>query len=311
MSYGYLYCFSNESMPGILKVGMTKRTPEIRLNESNSSDTWKPPTHYKIELAKKVLNPKQKEITLHTLLSRYTERINDKREFFRISIEEVKTFFDLIDGDLWHKSIVTQLQETKTNLKSSHTNEIEVLKKGQYEEEQEQEGQYEEEQEQEGQYETHMTISNSNMNKYFMNGQLIRHTIISINNTWISIYDSSKNGIIYNRIFYKSLLEFTEAHYSQELFQIKHKEMRALIKQFGTIDPMSEKHRELQRQSRKLCVCVNLQNLKKQKISKKKKNTILQMLEPDEISYYEDFMNGNGWNECEYEVNGKWISCNI
>ena len=62
MTDGYIYCFSNQSMPGILKIGMTERTPEIRLNEANRSDTWRPPTLYKIEFAKKVLNPKQKEL---------------------------------------------------------------------------------------------------------------------------------------------------------------------------------------------------------------------------------------------------------
>ena len=60
MNEGYIYCFSNKSMPGILKVGMTERTPDVRLNESNNSDTWRPPTPYKIEFAKKVSNPKQK-----------------------------------------------------------------------------------------------------------------------------------------------------------------------------------------------------------------------------------------------------------
>ncbi len=53
---GYIYCFSNPSMPGILKVGMTERTPEIRLFEANCPDTWRPPTPYKIVVAKKVLN---------------------------------------------------------------------------------------------------------------------------------------------------------------------------------------------------------------------------------------------------------------
>jgi len=102
MSYGYLYCFSNESMPGIVKVGMTKQTPEITLNEANSFVTWRPPTTYKLEFAKKVLNPKKKETALHSLLSLYAERINPEREFFRVSTEKVKEFFDLIDGD-WVK----------------------------------------------------------------------------------------------------------------------------------------------------------------------------------------------------------------
>jgi hypothetical protein len=194
MTYGYLYCFSNQSMPGILKIGMTERTPEIRLNEANSCDTWRPPTPYKIELAKKVLNPKQKETTLHNLLSQYTERINPKREFFRISLEEVKTFFDLIDGDLWVKCPE--------------------------EDEEDEEDEEEEEEDEDNQ----TTISNSpvvkcrDMSKCFTDGQRIRHTI-GINKTWIGIYNSSKNGIMYNGKIYEGrspLNQFAKSHYGTE-----------------------------------------------------------------------------------------------
>ena len=184
MTDGYLYCFSNESMSGILKIGMTERTPEIRLNEANSSDTWRPPTPYKIEFAKKVLNPKQKESTLHNLLSQYTERINPKREFFRVSLEEIKTFFELIDGDLWVKLI--NEEEDKEDEEETEEYKEETLE------------------------DNKVTISNSpvikcrDMNKCFTNGQRIRHTI-GINKTWIGIYDSLKNGIMYDTIFYKSL----------------------------------------------------------------------------------------------------------
>ena len=183
MTDGYLYCFSNQSMPGSLKVGITERIPEIRLNEANSSDTWRPPTPYIIEFAKKVLNPKHKETTLHNLLSQYTERINPKREFFRVSTEEVKTFFDLIDGDLWVK----------------------------YPEEEDEEDEEHED--------NQSTISNSpvvkcrDMSKCFTNGQRVRHTI-GINKIWIGIYNSSKNGIMYDTKFYKSLSGFAVMHYS-------------------------------------------------------------------------------------------------
>jgi hypothetical protein len=61
MTDGYIYCFSNPSMPAILKVGMTERTPIIRLGEANASDTWRPPTPYKIEFAKKVSDASGKE----------------------------------------------------------------------------------------------------------------------------------------------------------------------------------------------------------------------------------------------------------
>ena len=101
MTDGYIYCFSNVSMPGVVKVGMTVRTPDVRLNEANSSDTWRPPTEYKLEFAKKVKNPKDKEHILHNLLSKYTERINPKREFFRASPKDVETFFELMDGEFY------------------------------------------------------------------------------------------------------------------------------------------------------------------------------------------------------------------
>ena len=161
-------------MPGILKVGMTDRTLEIRLNEANSSDTWRPPTPYKIEVAKKVLNPKQKETTIHILLSQYTTRINPKREFFRVSTEEVKTFFDLIDGDLWIKEEEEENQSTISNSP---------------------------------------VVKCRDMSKCFTNGQHIRHTI-GINKTWIGIYDSSKNEIMYDTKFYKSLSGFALMHYN-------------------------------------------------------------------------------------------------
>ena len=182
MTDGYIYCFSNQSMPGILKVGMTERTPEIRLNEANISDTWRPPTPYKLEFAKKVLNTKQKEITLHKLLSQYTERINPKGEFFRVSTEEVKTFFDLIDGDLWVKDP-------------------------------------EEEEEEEEEEDNLSTISKCrDTRKCFTNGQRIRHTI-GINKTWIGTYDSSNNGIMYNGKMYHGrspLNQFAKSHYETE-----------------------------------------------------------------------------------------------
>ena len=58
---GYVYAFSNESMPGLFKIGMTERNPEERLAEANLSDTFKPPLPYVIEIQKKVNNCKESE----------------------------------------------------------------------------------------------------------------------------------------------------------------------------------------------------------------------------------------------------------
>jgi hypothetical protein len=185
---GYLYCFSNESMPGILKIGMTNRTPHVRLNEANSSDTWRPPTLYKIEFAKKVKDPKQKETILHKLLSQYSERINPKREFFRISQEEVRTFFELIDGELWYIKPIDENDE-------------------QYKED-------EEEDEADEDTNPLYVKGTRDMVVCFTDGQRIRH-VIGITKTLIGIYDSSRNGIICDNYFYKSISGFAQYHYKQ------------------------------------------------------------------------------------------------
>lgn len=173
-------------MPGILKVGMTERTPEARLSEANASDTWRPPTQYKIEFAKKVFNPLQKEKTLHTLLEQYTDRIHPRREFFRVSQEEVRKFFDLMDGEMWAETREKEEEEEEEESTSESGQRINVIG----------------------------VKGCRDMAKCFTNGQRIRHTI-GINKTWIGIYDSSKNGIVYGgKIF--TLNKFAVSHFESE-----------------------------------------------------------------------------------------------
>lgn len=178
---GYIYCFFNPSMPDILKIGMTERTPKERLNEANKSDTWKPPTPYEIIIAKKVNNPHKKEKTLHQLLEQYTERINSKREFFRISIEEIKKFFDLIDGEEWNPN--------DSELDSENNNDSDL--------------------------DTENTTYCRDMKKCFSNNQPIRHKI-GINKIWEGKYDKENNKIVSNGISYKSLSGFAMAHHLKE-----------------------------------------------------------------------------------------------
>lgn len=185
MTDGYIYCFSNPSMPGILKVGMTERTPEARLSEANASDTWRPPTPYKIEFAKKVSNPSQKENTLHTLLEQYTDRIHPRREFFKVSQEEVLKFFDLMDGEMWAETREEEDEEEEDTSSESAPRVKAAGAKG-----------------------------CRDMAKCFTNGQRIRHTI-GINKSWIGTYDSSKNGIVYDG---KTLTinKFAVSHFESE-----------------------------------------------------------------------------------------------
>ena len=61
------------------------------------------PLPFELEFAKFVKEPLRKEQILHKLLEKYEERINPKREFFRVDKSHVKLFFDLIDGEYLHK----------------------------------------------------------------------------------------------------------------------------------------------------------------------------------------------------------------
>lgn len=84
---------SNESMPGIFKVGMTTRTPEDRLAEANTTDTWRPPTEYKIAHSVKVSDVFETEMLIHEQLDKY--RINPRREFFNAPISIIKELFTI------------------------------------------------------------------------------------------------------------------------------------------------------------------------------------------------------------------------
>lgn len=95
---GYIYCFSNESMEGIYKIGFTTRTPLMRLKEANRGDTWSLSGKFHIEFAKEVDDCREKERKIHKHLSLVGERVSDNREFFKISLEVVRSVFDLMDG---------------------------------------------------------------------------------------------------------------------------------------------------------------------------------------------------------------------
>jgi hypothetical protein len=104
---GYVYCFSNDKMEGIYKIGLTTRTPLMRLREANMGDTWSLTSKFNIEFAKEVCDCHEKERQIHKHLSLIGERVCENREFFKISLDVIKSVFDLIDGigDIWMKNL--------------------------------------------------------------------------------------------------------------------------------------------------------------------------------------------------------------
>ena len=91
---GYVYCMTNEHMPGFVKVGYTDRTPEDRLAEANG-DTWSIPC-WKCETSVRVKSPREAEKAIHLLLGNEGGRASPRREFFTCSVEYVKMVFAIL-----------------------------------------------------------------------------------------------------------------------------------------------------------------------------------------------------------------------
>ena len=93
---GYLYCFSNPSIPGLLKVGATLSSPTAKAKELFTTAV---PTPFKIEFAKKVTNAKQKEKDLRVLLKKYI-KVCEGRDYYATKPEVIREFFNIIDGEM-------------------------------------------------------------------------------------------------------------------------------------------------------------------------------------------------------------------
>ena len=95
---GYVYVLKNDSMPGILKIGMTTRTVEERIAELNGTNL---PTPFRLVLKYFSKRPQEDEAALHKRLEDY--RISDSREFFKCHESYVVTVM---------KEILTQIGQS-------------------------------------------------------------------------------------------------------------------------------------------------------------------------------------------------------
>jgi hypothetical protein len=81
---------------GLVKIGLTMRTPEERRRELASTGV---PLPFVVEFAKRVFNPAEKEKCLHSMLE--DKRINADREFFFCPVAEVRALFEMYEGPWW------------------------------------------------------------------------------------------------------------------------------------------------------------------------------------------------------------------
>lgn len=100
MSKGYVYILSNESMPGLVKIGRTSRSVDGRAHELYSTGV---PTPFKVE--EEVCTPDCAELERWVHEALESCRLSSSREFFRCKVSDAQ-------GVLWnfhHEQIVELL----------------------------------------------------------------------------------------------------------------------------------------------------------------------------------------------------------
>ena len=80
---GWLYLLTNPAMPGLVKIGMTTRSPEERALELASTGV---PMPFHVAAAWAVDDVRAAERDAHATLARY--RVSDQREWFRLTVPE-------------------------------------------------------------------------------------------------------------------------------------------------------------------------------------------------------------------------------
>ena len=89
---GWCYCLTNDSL-NCLKIGLCfGEDPMVRVNDLSNSTSI--PTPFILLFAFKFADVRKVEANLHKLASVFGERVNPKREFFRISPDKVRLLME-------------------------------------------------------------------------------------------------------------------------------------------------------------------------------------------------------------------------
>ena len=113
---GYIYCFSNESMEGVYKIGFTKRLPLMRLKDANRGNTWTLSGKFHIEFSKKVNDCRKMEKNIHDILDSFDTRVQPNREFFKLSLSTIKKIFEITEGEWYIDNDIIGDNDEDTNI---------------------------------------------------------------------------------------------------------------------------------------------------------------------------------------------------
>lgn len=93
---GWVYVLTNEAMPGLVKIGLTTRTPKERAAELSSSSGV--PLPFTVAWARAVSDCATVETAVHRMLD--DKRINGKRESFRVDVATARQVIEAAAGSM-------------------------------------------------------------------------------------------------------------------------------------------------------------------------------------------------------------------
>lgn len=90
----YIYILSNETMPGLVKVGFTKNKPSERAKQINAATGVA--LDFKVEWYYPCFNAHALEGEIHAYLEQNGMRVNKKKEFFNVTVEQARAVIERI-----------------------------------------------------------------------------------------------------------------------------------------------------------------------------------------------------------------------
>ena len=82
----WVYVLSNKTMPNLVKIGYTDKTPDKRAEQVSRGTGV--PVKFSVEFAFRCFNAHALEYEIHKYLDQY--RVNNDREFFQLTVDEAK-----------------------------------------------------------------------------------------------------------------------------------------------------------------------------------------------------------------------------
>ncbi len=118
---GFVYLLTNASMPGLIKIGATTADVATRAKQLTASTSS--PTPFHEVYSRRVKDVNAAEAAVHSALATY--RVNEGREFFRVSVYEAARTLDSLLGETFSRfEPPTPMAELFASFDPSDSNEL-------------------------------------------------------------------------------------------------------------------------------------------------------------------------------------------